>query len=86
MGDKKGPTHEITLGRIRATVWENRTDDTDVWFNVTVSRLFKEEGKWRDSRSFRRDDLPILALAILTAYAWIWKLQTAVKETKKNHR
>ena len=81
MGEKKRPTHEIRLGRIRATIWMNQTQDADVWFNVTVSRLFKDDGKWRDSDSFRRDDLPVVAKAVDMAYEWIWNRQEAFSDT-----
>lgn len=80
MGEKKRPTHEIRLGRIRATIWQNQTADAEVWFNVTLSRLFKEDGQWRDSESFRRDDLPIVTKAVDMAYDWIWKRQDTPTE------
>ena len=75
MGAKK-PTHEFKLGSIRVTVWKNQTADGKPWFNVRTSRLFKDDGKWRDADSFRRDDLPIVALAVNMAYEWIWKQST----------
>lgn len=81
MAEKKKPAHEIKLGRIRATIWLNQTADADVWFNVTVSRLFKDENGWRDADSFRRDDLPIVSKAVDMAYDWIWKRQEALPET-----
>ncbi len=71
MAPPKKPAHEIRLGRIRATIWGNHTDDNDVWFNVTVSRLYRDENTWKDSTSFRRDDLPVMAKAVDMAYAWI---------------
>ena len=52
-----------------------------MWFNVTMSRLFKDDGKWRDSESFRRDDLPVVAKAVDMAYEWIWNRQEALSET-----
>lgn len=80
MAEKKKPAHEIKLGRIRATIWPNQTADGDVWFNVTVSRLFKDENGWRDADSFRRDDLPIVSKVMDMAYDWIWKRQAALTE------
>ena len=84
MAEKKGPTREIKLGRIRAAIWMNQSQDTDVWFNVTVSRLFKKDGKWHDSESFRRDDLPIVVLALGMAYVWIWNRHGGFLETTEN--
>ena len=72
MAQKQKPTHEIRLGRIRAAIWANEDDKRQVWFNVTVSRLYKDGDQWRDTSTFRRDDLPIVAKVVDMAYAWIW--------------
>ena len=82
MAPSNKPAKTIKLGRIRAKIWANRTDDQDVWFNVTVSRLYRDENTWKDSTSFRRDDLPVMAKAVDMAYAWIWDQHQALEKTK----
>lgn len=72
MAQKQKPVHEIRLGRIRAALWANKSESGDVWFNVTVSRLYKDGDRWQDTSTFRRDDLPIVAKVVDMAYAWIW--------------
>jgi len=67
--------HEIRLGRIRAAIWENESGQDDVWFNVTISRLYNDGDRWKDSSTFRRDDLPVAAKVMDMAYAWIWDRQ-----------
>lgn len=84
MAEKKKPAHEVRLGRIRAAIWSNQTEDADVWFNVTISRLFKDEGQWRDAESFRRDDLPIVAKVVDMAYSWIWNRQAAIADSEED--
>jgi len=69
---KEEPVKRIRLGRIDATIWANQSEKGDVWYNVTVSRSYKDGDKWKDASGFRRDDLPILAKAVDMAYAWIW--------------
>ena len=66
------PVHEIRLGRIRATVWTNSNDQRDSWFNVSISRAYRDDDQWRTSASFGRDDLPLVSKAAEMAYAWIW--------------
>lgn len=80
MAEKKKPAHEVKLGRIRAAIWANRSEDSDTWYNVTVSRLYKDEGEWCDAVSFRRDDIPIVIKAMDMAYEWIWRRQIASSE------
>ena len=79
----KKPAHEIRLGRIRVTIWANQTEDHEVWFNVTMSRLYKDESQWKDATSFRRDDLPVVAKAVDMAYAWIWDRHTALEQVEE---
>ena len=69
---KQKPIHKIRLGRIRAAIWANQSPIGERWFNVTVSRLYKEGDQWRDTATFRRDDLPVVAKVVDMAYAWIW--------------
>ena len=84
MAEKKKPAHEVRLGRIRAAVWANQTEDSDTWFNVTISRLYKDDGEWRDADSFRRDDLPIVMKVLDMVYDWIWKRQMATSDSIEN--
>ena len=72
MSSGNRPVHEIKLGRIRASIWTNSSDRQDVWFNVSVSRVYRDGDQWKTSTSFGRDDLPLVAKAVEMAYAWIW--------------
>ena len=70
--EKVKPVHEIRLGRIKAAIWANQTDN-GIRHNVTFSRLFKPEGgDWQDSSSFGRDDLPLLAKVADRVHSWIF--------------
>lgn len=60
---KKRPVHEIRMGRIRAAIWPNQTE-SGVRHNVTISRLYKDGDDWKDSTSFGRDDLPLVAQSL----------------------
>lgn len=74
---KKEPTHKIKLGSITAAIWTNENGKGEAWFNVTVSRSYRDGDAWKDTSSFRRDDLPILAKALDMAYTWIWNYQAS---------
>jgi len=68
--DKRKPVQEIRLGRIRAAVWQN-SSDKGVRHNVTISRLYKDSDEWKDSSSFGRDDLLLVAKVADAAHSWI---------------
>lgn len=65
------PVHEIRLGRIRASVWQNAGAGPP--FSVTFSRLYKDEGagKWASSDSFSRDELLLLAKVADLAHTFV---------------
>ena len=72
--DKPRPVHEIRMGRIRAAIWVNETDNA-VRHNVTFSRLYRDEqhDQWKDSSSFGRDDLPLISKVADQAFVWIYE-------------
>jgi hypothetical protein len=65
------PAHEIRLGSIKATIWENETT-AGTRHNVTVCRLYKDGDQWKRTESFGRDDLPLLAKVVDQAHTWIF--------------
>ena len=69
---KQKPAHEIRLGRIKATIWENETEN-GTRHNVTVSRIYKDGEEWKQSGSFGRDDLPLVAKVVDLAHSWIYE-------------
>jgi len=68
------PIHEIRMGRIKAAIWQNETD-TGIRYNVTVGRLYKDGSDWKQTESFGRDDLPVLAKVADQAHTFIFQKQ-----------
>ena len=67
------PVHELRLGRIRAAVWLNETENGPR-YNVQISRLYKDKAdKWKDSTSFGREDLPLVGKVADMAMVWIYE-------------
>ena len=67
---KQRPAQEIRLGRIRATIWANQNDN-GTWYNVTLSRNYKDGDEWKSSSSFGRDELLTVAKVADLANSWI---------------
>ncbi len=70
--DKKQPVHDIRRGRIKAAIWQNETEN-GTHYNVTFSRLYKDGEDWKDSTSFSRDDLLVVAKVANEANSWIYE-------------
>ncbi len=68
----KRPVHEVRLGRIKATIWENDTRD-GVRHNVSLSRIYKDGNQWKDSTCFGRDDLPLVMKVADMAHTWVYE-------------
>lgn len=67
------PVHEIRLGRIRAAVWLNDTENGPR-YNAQITRLYKDKNdKWQDSTSFGREDLPLVAKVAELAMVWMYE-------------
>lgn len=64
------PVHEIRLGRLKGTIWAN-SSETGVRHNTTFSRIYKDGDEWKDSDSFGREDLLLLAKLANQVHTWI---------------
>ena len=67
------PVTEVRIGRVKATVWKNGTEDQPR-YNVTFSRLYKEGDQWNSTQSFGRNDLLVLAKVADLAHTRLFQL------------
>ena len=72
----------MRLGHIKAAIWENTVSDI-VRYNVTFSRIYKDQDEWKSSDTFGRDDLLVLAMVADQAHTWIC---TATKPNRESAR
>ncbi len=74
----------MRLGRIRAAIWENQTDNGPR-HNATFTRLYKDEGdQWKDSSSFGRDDFLLLAKLADQVHSWSFEQTSTVRDGEAN--
>ena len=59
-------------GGVRVSIWENESKYNGSWYRIAITRGYRDGDEYKDTTSFRRDDLPIVAKVIDMAYAWIW--------------
>ena len=69
------PVAEVRIGRVKATVWPNETKQGRTRHNVTFSRLYRDGEKWKQTQSFGRNDLLVLAKVVDQAHTRIFELQ-----------
>jgi len=69
----KAPVKTFRLGRIKAAVWENESDERR-FYNVTFARTYRDEQQnYHDTESFGRDDLPLVAKVADQAHTYIFE-------------
>ena len=66
------PVHEIRFGRIRAAIWENELEHGFV-HRVSVNKSYKSGDEWKETSSFMRDDLPVVAKILDLCHTWIYE-------------
>lgn len=70
--EKQKPIHTIRLGRIKAVIWANQGQNGP-WYSTQVCRVYRDDqGEWKDSDSFGRDDLLLVCKALDRAHTWIY--------------
>ena len=90
---KERPVQVIRIRNIRANIWANRLPSGDLAYNVTFDRLYREpdetngqgevtkQGEWRQSQSFGKDDLLLLAKLADQAHSEVYyRLQDEARE------
>lgn len=69
------PVHEVRLGSIKAAIWRDTNADK-TRFNISITRIYKDGDKWKQSEYLNRDDLPKVVLVAQKAYEWTFSSAT----------
>ena len=82
--ERQKPVHEIRMGLVRASIWENKTE-YGVRHNVTLERLYpvkldENRRTWKSTSSLGRDDLLLGAKVFDLAHTWIHSKPTDNEE------
>ena len=81
MAQKNGPVKTFFLGRIKAKIWANRSQENGAWFNVEIVRLYEKDGeKFKESTQYGRNDLPLVSKAADMAFAWILEQEVPAQD------
>ena len=91
--EKERPIQVVRIRNLRASIWANRLPSGDLAYNVTFDRLYREadrtdaqgevtkSGDWKQSQSFGKDDLLLLAKLADLAHSEIYRrLQEEARE------
>jgi hypothetical protein len=83
--EKSKPVYDKRLGNIRLAIWENNTNGK-TWFNVAVTRRYREGEEWKDATSFSGlADLAVVQQAVSLAMDWIVVREDDVQTGEVDH-
>ena len=70
-GSGQAPLRVLRLGRVKASIWENAAEDRP-YYSVKFTRTYVDEQKqFKDSDSFGRDELLLLAKLADLAHTFV---------------
>lgn len=65
------PIERFAVGNgIRASIWKNESKNNGSWMNVSITRTYRDGEDYKDTTSFRREDLLFVAKAAELAFSW----------------
>jgi len=70
------PEQSLRYGAVEAAIWRNNGENGD-FLNTTFSRHFRHEDEWKQTDSFREQDLPTLSKAAADAHSRIQEMKAA---------
>lgn len=68
--NKNKPAHEIRAGLLKAAIWKVE-HEKGPFFSVSIVRIYKSDGGWKQSHSFGSRELAAIAELAGQAKAWI---------------
>ena len=71
MATKHKPIHQIRIGKVRASIWE-QSSGKGPFLTVTLSRSYKDkQAQWHNGHSYLGHDLEALIDCALEAKEWM---------------
>jgi len=68
-GEKKAaPVHSEKVGGIKVSTWENKSKEGASFYTVSIQRSYKDGNDWKNTDSYRINDLPKVILALQKTY------------------
>jgi len=65
---KSAPVHSERVGGVKVSTWENKSKEGVSFYTVSMQRSYKDGNDWKNTDSYRINDLPKLILAIQKTY------------------
>jgi len=72
------PIKQFAVGKgVRASVWKNESKKNGSWLNVTITRTYRDGEEYKDTTSYRPEELLFVNVASDLAYKWCLRWEQA---------
>jgi len=78
------PLHTIRDKLLKATIWQNVTDDKKTFYTVNITNSYEKDGVWKETNSFAGAELLRLGNLSREAYNFITHQEQADKAARKH--
>lgn len=79
------PEQNLRYGAVEAAIWRNHGESGD-FLNTTFTRHFKQGEDWKQTESFREQDLPTLSKLAADAHTAIQGMKVAADDSSAGGR
>ena len=74
------PEQNLRYGGVEAAIWRNHGENGD-FLNTTFTRHFRQGDDWKQTESFREQDLPTLSKVAADAHSAIQQIKAVDSQT-----
>ena len=69
---RKVPERKFRAGSVTATVWKGVSQTGSAYYNVQISKSYKDkDNNWKNTSSFRENDVPKAMVVLQKAYEFV---------------
>lgn len=87
MEENNRPVREIRIGAVKASIWKNEAKNGGSYYSASFHTLYRDqEGSWRRSSSFGRDDLLLLAKVVDQVHSYMVEMATPANDDDYDDR
>ncbi len=77
------PSKRINVGNgIHVAIWKNESDKGEAWYTIKLTRKYKDGEGFKDTTTFRRDDLLFVAKGAEMAFSWCFNHEESERKAK----
>lgn len=77
------PIQTLRDGLLKATIWQNKSEDGRFFYNVSIVRSYLKDEEWRETTSFSGNELLRLSRLSQAAYDAIARHRKAERQSQK---